>query len=215
MTVDVDIAKMQALRQAHNQSNAGTAKVSLTHVLIKAVASTLVDFPALHGAFDGRRLVHAPSIRVNLPVAEGAHVEYVVIDSPERKSLGAIAHETSEEVQRIHAGQGLFFRRLHRVMRLPRLVRWMAAHLPAVRIKLFNETYGNFPITNFGSFGVKSGVPVLASPAVGVLCLGAAQAGILPVGLVFDHRCVDGAQGGLFLGALKGLLERDPEHLFV
>lgn len=91
----------------------------------------------------------------------------------------------------------------------------LADRLQGDRVKSFNRHYGNFPLTNFGSFGVKNGVPVISSPVIGALCAGMAQEhGILPLTLVFDHRSVDGAYGGGFPCALKRSLERDPESLF-
>lgn len=216
MSVSVDIGTLQTARHRCNEALAAGTRVSLTHVIIKAAAIILRDFPELYSAFDGRRVVYSRSIRINLPVAESNHVEYVVVDSPESKTLGEIGAEVREEIGRIRAGKGTFYGVIQKAMRVPALLRRTVGSIPAIRIRNFNEHYGNFPITNFGSFGVETGVPVVASPAIAVLCIGAVKDGttLLPITLVFDHRCVDGARGGAFLGRLKNQLEKETDTLF-
>ena len=142
-------------------------------------------------------------------------MEYVVIESPELKTLACIASEVREEIARIRDGTGTFYETLRKSMKAPRFVREMIEGIPGVRVKLLNRHYGNFPLTNFGSFGVKNGVPAISSPVIGALCAGMAQENkVLPVTLVFDHRTVDGAYGGGFLSALRRSLEVDPGRLF-
>jgi pyruvate/2-oxoglutarate dehydrogenase complex dihydrolipoamide acyltransferase (E2) component len=215
MTVDADIGKLESIRGVGNEGRTKGESISLTHVLIKAAALALRDFPLLFSAFDGRKVVRADTLKINLPVAEGCHVEYVVIESPELKTLGRIASEVKEEMARIRGGTGTFYGCLRKSMKVPLFARKLLEEIPGVRIRSFNRHYGNFPLTNFGSFGVKNGVPVIASPVIGALCVGMAMGrGILPLTLVFDHRCVDGAYGGGFLCALRQSLERDPQSLF-
>jgi pyruvate/2-oxoglutarate dehydrogenase complex dihydrolipoamide acyltransferase (E2) component len=215
MTVDVDIGKLESIRGAGNEGRPKHEGISLTHVLIKAAALALKDFPLLFSAFDGRKVVRADALKINLPVAEGCHVEYVVIESPELKTLACIASEVRGEIARIRGGTGTFYETLRKSMMAPLFVRKMIDGIPGARVRSFNRHYGNFPLTNFGSFGVNSGVPVISSPVIGALCAGMAQEhGILPLTLVFDHRSVDGAYGGGFLRALKRSLESDPERLF-
>jgi pyruvate/2-oxoglutarate dehydrogenase complex dihydrolipoamide acyltransferase (E2) component len=217
MTVIADITAVQAIRRTRNEKRPLTDTVSLTHVLIRAAAIVLRDFPDLYAAFSGRELVYSESVRINLPVAEADHVEYVTIDSPESKSVGEIAAEVRDEVARIRSGRGTFYGVLLKAMRTPPFLRKLLNSIPALHIKLYNKHYGNFPITNFGSFGVETGVPAVASPAIAVLCVGLVKDGppsTLPLTLVFDHRCIDGARGGHFLCAMKNLLEEQALSLF-
>lgn len=93
MTVDVNIGMLQEIRYAYNNDIQKTESITLTHVLIKAVSIALTDFPMLYGYFDGSKVILSNTIKINLPVSEGNHVEYVVIESPEIKSLPDLARE--------------------------------------------------------------------------------------------------------------------------
>ena len=63
MTVDVDIGKLEAIRGAYNEGRPRAEGISLTHVLIKAAAVALKDFPVLFSAFDGRKVVPADALK--------------------------------------------------------------------------------------------------------------------------------------------------------
>lgn len=227
MTVDIRLAQLQKQRKHGNDKLPPDDRISMTHVLIKAVAMTLRDFPDLYSFFDGRKVVSSRTIKINLPVAEGDHVEYVVIQSPESKSLQQIAVEVRDEVTRIRAGEGTFYLRLKKLFRLPRFLRLMITNCLPINIRLASKSYGNFPVTNFGSFGVKNGAPILSAPMIAVLCFGMIQnvpcgcngneimtEEVLPVTLVVDHRPIDGAYGGRFLSQLKALIETDIDPIF-
>ncbi|GAA1653354.1 dihydrolipoamide acetyltransferase family protein [Microbacterium flavum] len=82
-------------------------------------------------------------------------------------------------------------------------------------------TGGTFSITNFGTFGVDAGTPILNPPEAGILGLGAvrprpwehegavALRDVMTLSLSFDHRLVDGEQGSRFLAAVGDIL-REP-----
>lgn len=216
MTVTAELSTLLGLRSGFNEGRGGE-RVSMTHLAIKAVGKALRRYPAFYSAFHENRLCPAESLRVNLPVAEGRHVEYVVVDSPESKSVLAIASEVREEVARIREGRGRFFSGMRRAAMAPRLAWRLAEARKSSYLRRYNEWYGNFPITNFGSFGAESGVPALASPAVAALCLGRVSEGpraAMKLTLAFDHRCADGAEAGGLLCAIKAELEERAGALF-
>jgi len=80
---------------------------------------------------------------------------------------------------------------------------------------------GTFSITNFGVFGVDAGTPILNPPEAGILGLGTvrrrpwefegdiALREVVTLSLSFDHRVVDGEQGGRFLATVGDML-REP-----
>lgn len=172
MMIDLNIDRLEDVRRTYNLDIPDNEHVSFTHVFVKATALALKDFPLLYGYFDGEGVRLSDKIRVNLPVTEGNHVEYVVIESPEGKSLPDIAGEVREEVKRIRAGNGTFHLVLKKLFALPKPLRFIASNVTFINIRNTYRNYGNFPITNFGSFGAKTGIPMVSSPIIAVLCLG-------------------------------------------
>jgi 2-oxoisovalerate dehydrogenase E2 component (dihydrolipoyl transacylase) len=77
---------------------------------------------------------------------------------------------------------------------------------------------GTITITNVGVFGVDTGTPILTPGEAAILCLGAirempwvhegeiAVRQVTQLGLSFDHRVVDGAEGSRFLADIGALL---------
>ncbi|MBN9388764.1 MAG: 2-oxo acid dehydrogenase subunit E2 [Chloroflexi bacterium] len=83
-----------------------------------------------------------------------------------------------------------------------------------------NELSGStFTISNVGSFGGSTGTAIINPPEAAILVTGSlkerpAVVGgelvkrySLPLSMSFDHRLIDGAEAGMFLAALKELLE--------
>ncbi|GAU77266.1 dihydrolipoamide acetyltransferase family protein [Fusibacter sp. 3D3] len=77
---------------------------------------------------------------------------------------------------------------------------------------------GTFTITNYGAVGASFGAPIIKFPEAGILGVGAIVKkpvvvddeivirSILPLSLSFDHRIIDGANAGRFVGYVKMLL---------
>lgn len=223
MTVDIDVTKVQERRRSHNRGVTEADRITLTHVLIKSVSMALTEYPILYSLFNGKRVIPSKQIRINLPVADENHVEYLIVRSPEAKTLREISALVQEGTEKVRQGEGDFYQRLKVLFRLPRFVRKFVTSFMPLAVRLAYKSYGNFPITNFGSFGVKNGTPVLSTPMIGVLCFGMIQSApptggepteVLPVTLVFDHRPIDGAYGGNFLVRLKALLESELDSIF-
>ena len=94
---------------------------------------------------------------------------------------------------------------------------------PNFYLKFANEHYGNFPISNFGTFHIPNGILALSKPVVAGLCIGEMNSFLkmkekeivavefIQLTLSFDHRVVDGAYAGKFLNDLKDLLENFSE----
>ena len=93
-------------------------------------------------------------------------------------------------------------------------------------LKLDELSGGTFTITNYGAVGASFGVPVIKHPEAGILGVGAIVKkpvvvddeivirSILPLSLSFDHRIIDGADAGRFVGHVKKLLE-NPHFLLM
>lgn len=90
-----------------------------------------------------------------------------------------------------------------------------------------NELSGStFTLNNVGSFGGGSGTPIINHPEVAILAVGRIEEKVIvrngamviqprmPLALSFDHRLVDGALAGAFLGRFKELVE-NPQQLLL
>jgi len=85
---------------------------------------------------------------------------------------------------------------------------------------------GTFSITNYGSVGSSFGVPIIRYPEAGILGVGSivkkpvivsdeiVVRTLLPLSLSFDHRIIDGADAGRFVGYVKALLS-NPKRLML
>jgi len=211
MTVDIYIDKLQQKRALMNSTLEKENKITLTHCFIKAVGEALYEFPELYSYFNGKKAIRNSSIKINLPVAEKNHVEYVVIENPHALPLENIVTQVTKEIKNIRNNTGKFYKEIIKLYKLPRFLRYFIHNNLNICIKTAAKNYGNFPLTNFGSFGVKNGTPVLSGPIVAALCIGSIETinskQIIPITLVFDHRPIDGAYGGKFLNMLKDKVE--------
>ncbi len=111
-------------------------------------------------------------------------------------------------------------------MDLPNLSRGIADVVDAARDGRSEPAQllgGTMSITNIGVFGVDTGTPILPPGQSAIVCLGAVSERpwvvdhqlvarqVTTLGLSFDHRLLDGAQGSRFLGDVAALLS-DPSQ---
>ncbi len=219
MTVTVNITRMLELRTIANLDGRYSSHITITHLVTKAVADTLKNYPLLFSFFTGKDIIENQELVIGLPVDVEQHVEYIVLHHPDRKNLSSIADETTEELNKIHDGNGTFFKVMKELMENSS----GSSHDP---LDFCRQHLGNFPISNFGSFHVDNGTLAIAQPIISGMCIGSAkpsacwQSGqwqectLLPITISFDHRPVDGAYAGKFLDSVRKLLE-NPEQLFL
>ncbi len=218
MMITVDVTHLLELRAIANRNNQSSTHITITHLVIKAVADALKNYPLLFSFFTGKDIIENNELVISIPVEVEQHVEYIALHHPDRKSLGSIAEETAEELDKIRSGNGAFLKTLKRLMENPR-----GSDLDPM--EFCRQHLGNFPISNFGSFHVDSGSIAIAQPIISGICIGSVkpstymqsgqwrEAMELLLTISFDHRPVDGAYAGKFLNSVKKLLEC-PERLF-
>jgi len=197
VTVEADMGAAQDLRSSLNAIDPNTEKLSLNHILIKAVALALKRNPAVNAAYhDGKvRLFSRVHIGVAVALEDGLIVP--VIRECDRKSLGEIAHEAKALIDRARTK------------------------------KLRPEEYsgGTFAISNLGMYDVVEFTAVIDPAHGAILAVGAIQE--IPVAMhgqivvrhrmrltgSFDHRIIDGAMGAKFLQEVKKILENPVQLL--
>jgi len=175
-------------------------KLTILSFLAKAAAAALKEYPALNSSLDEEtgELVFKDYIHVGIATDTEAGLMVPVVRDVDRKSILHIAYELQE---------------------LSRKARDRSIDLDDLR-------GGTFSITNIGAIGGNYATPIILHPQVAILCSMRAQQKpvvregqvvirtIMPLTLSFDHRVLDGAEGGRFMNHIIGLLE-DPMRMLV
>ncbi|MBX3730099.1 MAG: 2-oxo acid dehydrogenase subunit E2 [Candidatus Sumerlaeia bacterium] len=192
LSVDVD-AQPVLDAVARMRERFPEAKVTVTHFLIKAMASALMNHPWLRTQWVDGRLVRKHAAHVSVAVAIDEGLLTPVIRNANAKGLQAIAAELRE----------------------------LAARARDRKLTEEDLTGGVQTISNLGMFGIQNFDAIINPPEASILAVGAVidkpvvrngnlVAGkIITLTLSCDHRVVDGAVGASYLKDLKAALE-DP-----
>ena len=192
LSVDMEIDRLLAARKEINEALAGTAKVSVNDMVIKAAALALRQVPGVNAQWTETATLLLGTIDISVAVAyEGGLITPIVFDA-DRKGLAQIANEMKELAGR------------------------------ARKSKLRPEEYlgGGFSVSNLGMYGVSHFTSIVNPPQAAILAVGAgtqkvvvhegemAVATVMTCTLTCDHRVIDGAMGAQWLQVFKGYIER-------
>lgn len=195
----VDMSAMLALRKNINNGVKEKEKVSITDLLVKAVARALESKPRMNVTLDGEEIRVLKDINIGVAVALPDGLVVPVIRNVNQKSLYQVSKEIKDLAKR------------------------------ARRNKLQPDelTGGTFTITNLGAYGsVDWFTPIINQPESAILGVGRTvekpvvrdgQIVIRPMmglSLAFDHRVIDGAPAAEFLKVLVDLIE-NPHKIFI
>lgn len=197
-TVTIDMTAAEAARVAWNARRLPhEAKLSVTGLLIKAVAGLLTRHKHLNASpGEGEIVLHRP-VNIGMAVAMEDGLIVPVLKGADRLSLGEIARMSRELAERARAGQ----------------------------LTLDEVQGGTFTISNLGMFGVEQFTAIINPPESAILAVGTVKPEVIVVDgrvaigqmmrvtLSVDHRVADGAVAGRFLADLKSALEQ-PTALF-
>ena len=196
-----DITDLEALRKQYGGSveKAG-GKLTMTAILIKAVAKTLKEFPEMNASIDMEKseIVYKSFYNIGIAVDTERGLLVPVVKDADQKNMTQLSVELTDLSER-------------------------------ARNKKINPDElrgGTFTITNLGGIGGTYFSPVLNSPEVGIL--GISRSAIepvyieeelvprlmLPLSLSYDHRLVDGANAIRFLRSVIARLE-EPHSWFL
>jgi pyruvate dehydrogenase E2 component (dihydrolipoamide acetyltransferase) len=166
-------------------------KVTISDLLVHAVAKCLRDHPRLHSLWQNSGPQATTEINIGLAVASDEGLAVPVLHRADRLSLVEIAQTRTEIVRRAQSG----------------------------RPRPEDLVGGTFTITNLGMYGVDSFQAIVNPPQAAILAVGrivervVAAAGnftirpVMTITLSCDHRQVDGARAAKFLNDLAGTLE--------
>ncbi|HRP97653.1 MAG TPA: 2-oxo acid dehydrogenase subunit E2 [Rhodocyclaceae bacterium] len=206
MNMDVaDVTELERFRRSHKAAAGWRGgKLTLTVLLLKAVAALLKDFPRLNASLDTEsgEIVLKRYYHIGVAVQSERGLLVPVVRDVDRKSVAEVAAELAELAERARAGE------------------------------LGREAMqgGSFTLTNPGPIGGVAFTPIIRHPEVAILGLGRAALQpvargsiekpeitariLLPLCLAFDHRVIDGAEAAEFTARLAGMLA-EPEGLLL
>ena len=189
VTADCKVDALFELRKSINESS--PVKISVNDIVVKAVASALMDVPESNVVWNAEAMHKYESADIAVAVTTDGGLLTPVIRGVEKRSLSNLSMEISELAGRARAG------------------------------KLRQEELegGSFAVSNLGMFGTKEFTAILNPPQSGILAVGAASpraivedgqivvANIMTVTLSADHRAVDGALAAQWLAAFVKRIE--------
>jgi pyruvate dehydrogenase E2 component (dihydrolipoamide acetyltransferase) len=193
---EVNFARVAALREKKKAAyEAAGAKLTFTAFIAKVAIDALRQFPIVNASIDGDNIVYKKDINLGIAVAlDNGLIVPVIRNADEKNLLG-----------------------------LSRAIDDVATRARTKKLTPDEVQAGTFTITNPGIFGALYGLPLINQPQVAILGVGAIEKravvvddaiAIRPVchiTLGYDHRLVDGADGGRFLAFMKERLENFDE----
>ncbi len=233
--LDVDVSR--ALRFLEASAERGGPKITLTHLVGKAVALAIASCPSVNAVIRRGRIHPRERIDVFFQVAyeQGQNLSGAKIEAADRKSLSEIAAELSGRAARIRAHEQHELSRSDTALsRIPAPLRSLALRVVESAVYDFEldlrrfgiplDAFGSAMVTNVGVFGLPhafaplvpfSRVPIVLTVGsvrdAAVVEEGAlAVRPVLPVGVTLDHRVLDGYQAGKLARRFQEVM-RDPE----
>jgi len=187
ISVDVDMSEAVAWRQRFNENR--QTKVTVTDMIVRAVALALSQHTRMNAHVEPDRLVLKRAVNVGVAVSVDEGLIVPVIAEADKKSVVEISAVARENAEAARAG------------------------------RLKPQAIGSFTVTNLGMFGVDTFVPVINPPEAAILAVGAVAKrpavvdgqvvprDMMTMVLACDHRAIDGAYAAGFLGMVKQQLE--------
>src|SRR5579859_41573 len=198
---EVDATALIALRDALKPA-AEKRGIRLTYMplLIKLLLPVLKEFPIFNASLDEERreIIYKRSYHIGIAAATPEGLLVPVLRNADCLTLLEIA------------------------ARVDRLIEGAKKRT----LSLSEVSGSTFTLNNVGSFGGSTGTPIINHPEVAILAVGRieekaiVQHGaivarpIMPLALSFDHRLIDGALSGAFIGCFKELVEH-PQQLIL
>jgi pyruvate dehydrogenase E2 component (dihydrolipoamide acetyltransferase) len=198
---ELDVTELVKFRTSQKEKAADKG-IKLTYMafIIKALTNTIKAYPILNSSYDqiNEEIIYRGQINVGIAVDTPDGLIVPNIKSANELSI----YELAEKVDRL------------------------ASLAKERKIQLSDLQKGTISITNFGAFGTITGTPIIKHPEVAILGIGKITKkpvvvdneivirDILPLSLTFDHRIIDGADGGRAMKAFKENL-KDPLYLLM
>lgn len=182
---EADITELERNRKRLNDSlKSGATKLTMTAIVMKAVAAALREYPMLNCSYDASagEIIYKHYIHLGVAVDTPRGLVVPVVRDVDKKSLPQVAKELGDLAEKMRSG----------------------------KVDVADLRGASFTVTNVGAIGGTFATPMVNYPEVGILGLGKAVLRpcvyegqivprlMMPVFLSFDHRMVDGADSARF-----------------
>jgi pyruvate dehydrogenase E2 component (dihydrolipoamide acetyltransferase) len=202
LTMDIELDALLKLRGELNarsaKDGAGSFKLSVNDMIIKAAAIALRRVPKVNASFIEEGVAFYEDVDISVAVAIPDGLITPIIRRADQKGLATISNEMKDLGLRARAG------------------------------KLKPEEFqgGGFSVSNLGMFGVKDFQAIINPPQAAIRAVGAGEprpvvkdgqlavATVMSATLSVDHRVVDGALGAEWLQAFKAIIQ-EPLNLML
>ena len=188
---EVNIDKMEAFRQAQKAKG---IKLTPLVFIMKAVIQALKKHPCFNASLDesGENLIIKKYFNLGIAMDTPKGLVVPVIKDVGQKSLLELATELAQTSAKAREG----------------------------KLKPADMQGAGFTISSLGGIGGTQFTPIVNAPEVAILGVSRAQTKaiwdgqdfvpslILPLALSYDHRVIDGAQGGRFMAELNNILKQ-------
>jgi pyruvate dehydrogenase E2 component (dihydrolipoamide acetyltransferase) len=191
LTLDIDMTAALEFRSQINANATDEQRVSINDLIVKACAIAIERHPRFNAEFHDTGLTMHDRINVCIGIALGDGLIAPAVLDCQAKSLGRIAIETKDLVNRAKSGH----------------------------LKADEYSEGTFTITNLGAYGVEMLIGIINPPQAAILGVGSVMPKpvvkdnavvirqVMKVALSADHRVTDGAEGAVFIKEIQNLLE--------
>ena len=191
-----DITELEAMRRrAVKRRPDDPVKLTVTAIILRAVARVLEEFPAINASVDmeRREIVYKRYVHLGVAVDTDRGLLVPVVRDANRKGVIEIAHEMDD----------------------------LARRAREKKVQVHEMQGATFTVTNLGGIAGTGFTPIVNHPEVAILGVARSRQEpvirdgnvearlLLPLSLSYDHRLIDGADGARFLKRVVELLE-DP-----
>ncbi len=184
---DVDITSLMDLRKKYAAAyEKKGAKLTLTHFVLKALITALKKHPVFNASLDEntQEVVYKDYYHLGVAVDTEQGLIVPVLKDVDKKSLAQLAKELDE----------------------------LAEKTRARKVSIDDLKGGTFTVSNLGGIGGSYFTPIINKPEVAILGVSKGKKTadgklIMPIGVSYDHRVIDGADGARFIRTLAEALE--------
>lgn len=183
---EADITALEVQRKQWNeQLKKGDAKLTVTAILLHIVAKALKQFPQFNASIDVEKqeIVYKEYCNIGVAVDTEQGLLVPVVKSVDTKKLAALSKELGA----------------------------LAEKARARKLTMDDIQGASFTISNLGGIGGTNFTPIVNPPEVAILAVsrGTLIDGkqLLPLGLSYDHRLIDGAAAARFVRSVVEGLE--------